>query len=62
MLLIKNKLMKKKAAKGMKIYTFEYELEYIIILKKLKNWSIILTEFIAGIILALYQDIIYLPK
>ena len=61
MLLIKNKL-KKKAAKGMKIYTFEYELEYIIILKKLKNWSIILTEFIAGIILALYQDIIYLPK
>ena len=54
--------MKKKAAKGMKIYTFEYELDYILILKKLKNWSIILTEFIAGIILALYQDIIYLPK
>ena len=62
MLLIKNKLMMNKSAKGMKIFTFKDELDYILILKSLSAWSIILTEFIVGIILGLNQYIIYLPK
>ena len=60
--LIKKKIDEEKTAKRMKIFTFKDELDYILILKSLSAWSIILTEFIVGIILGLNQYIIYLPK